>query len=68
MTIDAMTRSGEPWHRLPIVWLGATILFACIVGCVSMIILAARHPDEPLPVDSDPLLKMPAAQPAEPAR
>ena len=25
-----------------------------IVGCVSMIILAARHPDEPLPVDSDP--------------
>jgi hypothetical protein len=65
-----MATSSERWHRQPIVWLGATILLACIVGCISMVVLAGRYPDEPLSVssDQDQVLKMPAARAPEPTQ
>jgi hypothetical protein len=61
-----MTTSQERWYRQPIVWLGAAILFACLIGCISMVVLAGRYPDEPLPVSNDQLLKMPVARTPEP--
>jgi hypothetical protein len=63
-----MATSGERWHRQPILWLGAAILIACIVGCIGMVVLAERYPDEPLPVSNDQLLKMPAARTPEPTQ
>lgn len=63
-----MTTASVRWYRLPIVWLGATIFFASIAGCISMVVLASRYPDEPLPLSSDQLLKMPAARAPEPAQ
>ena len=63
-----MRASGERWYRPPIAWLGATILFVCIVGCISMVVLASRYPDEPLPVSGDQLLKMPATRAPQPTQ
>lgn len=63
-----MTTAGERWYRLPIVWLGAAIFFASLAGCISMVVLASRYPDEPLPIGSDQLLKMPAAHTPEPTQ
>jgi hypothetical protein len=63
-----MNTFGEHWRRQPVVWLGATILIACIVGCISMVVLAGRYPDEPIPVGGDQLLQMPAARPPEPTQ
>lgn len=63
-----MATSGERWYRLPVVWLGAIIFFASLAGCISMVVLASRYPDEPLPLSSDQLLKMPAARNPEPAQ
>ena len=61
-----MAAIGERWYRLPIVWLGATIFFASIAACIGMIVLASSYPDEPMPVGSDQLLKMPTARAPEP--
>jgi hypothetical protein len=63
-----MRTCGERWYRQPIVWLGATILIACIVGCISMVVLAGRYPDEPIQVGGDQLLQMPAARTPEPTQ
>lgn len=63
-----MTTASERWYRLPVIWLGAAIFFASIAGCISMVVLASRYPDEPLPLSSDQLLKMPAARAPEPAQ
>lgn len=60
-----MATSGERWYRLPVVWLGAIIFFASLAGCISMVVLASRYPDEPLPLRSDQLLKMPAERTPE---
>lgn len=57
--------TDERWYRLPVVWLGAAIFFASIAGCISMVILASRYPDEPLPVHSEKLLRMPAERTPE---
>ena len=43
--------SGSPasaWYRQPILWLGAAILGASLAGCIWMIVLGARHADEPV--------------------
>jgi hypothetical protein len=63
-----MATVGERWYRLPIVWLGATIFFASIAGCIGMVVLASRYADEALPLGSDQLLKMPTARAPEPTR
>lgn len=56
------TAANERWYKLPILWLGAAILFASIAGCVLMVVLGSRYPDEPLPTVGEHLLKMPASR------
>jgi hypothetical protein len=34
------TSSGERWYRLPVLWLGAAILLAVILGCIHLIVIA----------------------------
>jgi hypothetical protein len=63
-----MNTVSEPWYRVPLLWLGAAILFASIAGCILMIVLASRYPDEPLPVGGEPLLKVPEAREPEAPR
>lgn len=57
---------GARWYRQPILWLGFAILLASLAGCVSLIVLGARYADEPLPVESTRLLKMPTAHSTAP--
>lgn len=57
--------AGGNWYRQPILWLGAVILFASLAGCISMVVLGMRYGDEPLPVSSERLLKIPAARSPE---
>jgi hypothetical protein len=61
-----MNTAGERWYRLPIVWLGATILALCLIGCISLVMLASRQPIEMLPVSGDQVLKVPTARAPEP--
>ena len=60
-----MTTVRQRWYRLPVLWLGAAVLLASIAGCISMIVLASRYPDEPVAFAGDELLKVPQAR--EPA-
>lgn len=50
------------WYRVPVLWLGIVLFVASIAGCIGMIVLAAQYPDDPMPVDSERLLKMPTHQ------
>lgn len=59
-----MTTSDQRWHRLPIAWLGVAIFIASIAGCIGVIVLASRYPDEPLPVGGERLLQIPATRAA----
>jgi hypothetical protein len=51
---DLAVDTGARWYRQPILWLGAAIFAASLAGCVWMIVLGARHADEP--VDAPPPL------------
>jgi hypothetical protein len=62
-----MTSAAVRWYRLPLIWLAAAIFFASIAGCITMLVLASRYPDEPLPVSGERLLKMPTDHAREPA-
>jgi hypothetical protein len=42
-----MNAPDSPW-RAPVVWLGTVILLLVIAGCISLILSAARYPDESL--------------------
>lgn len=55
------------WYRLPLLWLCAAIFFASLAGCITMVVLASRYSDEPLPVGGERLLKMPASHARDPA-
>jgi branched-subunit amino acid permease len=55
-----MTVSVERWYRLPIAWLGVAVFIASLAGCIGVIVLASRYADEPLPVEGERLLKVPA--------
>ena len=52
------------WSRQPIVWLGAGILAASIIGCVTMIVLAWRYPDVPVPTNGAQAMKVPVERAA----
>jgi hypothetical protein len=65
---DVTTTAGGHWYRQSILWLGAAIFIASLAGCIGMVLLGARYADEPLPVSSEQLLKMPTAHPADRAR
>lgn len=60
-TTSTADTPGERWYHQPVAWLGAGLLFASIAGCIGMVVLAARYPDEPLPITGERLLKMPAS-------
>jgi hypothetical protein len=53
-----------PWHRQPILWLGALVLVASLAGCLLMIALALRHADVPVPIAGGEVMKIPLARPA----
>lgn len=55
----SVPHEGGRWYRQPILWLGAAIFFASLAGCISMVVLGSRHADEPVPVHSEQLFKMP---------
>jgi hypothetical protein len=61
-----MRTARERWHGQPVVWLGAAILLASIVGCIGLIVSASRYPDEPVQLTNDELLHVPVAR--EPQR
>jgi hypothetical protein len=63
-----MTSASERWYRVPVVWLGAAVLFASIAGCILMIVLASRYPDAAIPMSGPALLKMPETRPPEAPR
>ena len=52
----------EFWYRQPVVWLGATILLASIAGCIGLMILASRYPDEPVEPSADKVLRVPVTR------
>jgi hypothetical protein len=47
------------WYRVPVLWLGIALFGASLAGCIGMIMLASQYSDEPTPVGSERLLKMP---------
>lgn len=59
-------RERTAWHRQPVLWLGALVFGASLGGCVLMIVLGARHADDPLPTAGGEIMKMPLARPAPP--
>jgi hypothetical protein len=61
-----MRTARERWHGQPVVWLGAALLLASIVGCIGLIVSASRYPDEPVQLTNDELLHVPVAR--EPQR
>ncbi len=61
-----VARSGT-WYRQPVLWLGALIFVASLVGCVWMIVLGAHHADEPLSDTGATILGMPLRDGSTPA-
>ena len=41
-------RGGGKWFRQPVLWLGALIFAASLLGCIATIVLAWRHADVPV--------------------
>jgi hypothetical protein len=51
----------ERWHHSSILWLGAALFAASLLGCILTIVLAARHADPTLDIRGVQLLNVPAA-------
>ena len=47
------------WYHQPVVWLGALIFVASLAGCVWLIVLGARHADEPVATRGETVFKVP---------
>jgi hypothetical protein len=52
-------RGARAWFRQPVVWLGAVILVASVIGCVATIVLAWRHADTPVETTGGNVMKVP---------
>jgi hypothetical protein len=50
------------WYQLPVLWLGVAILSSSLAACIALVIVANRHADEPLPMQSEALLKVPTTR------
>jgi len=61
-----MKRPRDPgaWFRQPVVWLGAAIFSASIAGCLVMVVLAERHADTAVEVESGSVMKVPLGRTA----
>jgi hypothetical protein len=57
-----MSTLGERWYRVPILWLGASILIVCLLGCISLVMLASREPIEALPATTEQVLRVPTSR------
>ena len=62
-----MRRDPGAWSRQPVVWLGAVILAASIVGCVVTIVLALRFPDPPIDTRGSRAINAPLQRSADAA-
>jgi len=60
-----MRRDPGAWSRQPVVWLGALILAASIVGCVVTIVLALRFPDPPVETRGGQAMTLPLQRSAD---
>lgn len=56
-----MQRAHARWYRQPVAWLGAALFVALLAGCIAMIVVASRYPDDALPASGDRVLKVPIA-------
>ena len=56
-----MSTVGLRWYRVPVLWLGACILIASLLGCISLVMLAGREPVHTLPSSAPQVLKVPAS-------
>lgn len=59
----AGSKARGQWYRQPIVWLAIALFAAIVAGCISMIVLGARHADEPLPGVGEQVFKVPVSRP-----
>lgn len=59
---------GDRWYHQPVMWLGAVIFIAVLAGCINMVVLASRFPDEPVTTSAEQLFKMPETRPADAPR
>ncbi len=55
---NATNRAGK-WFRQPVLWLGAVILLASLLGCVVTIVLAWRHADVSVETTGARVMKVP---------
>lgn len=62
-----MRRDPGAWSRQPVVWLGALILGATIVGCVVTIVIALRFADPPVDTHGGQAMNVPLRHSAEAA-
>ena len=61
------THVGACWYRQPIAWLAALIMCASLAAVATTIIVAQRHPDDPVPASDARVLKTPVTRTADPA-
>jgi len=48
------------WYQQPVAWLGVLVFLASLAGCVWLILVASRYDDDPLPVATEQVFKVPA--------
>lgn len=58
--------AGARWYRQPVAWLAVLLMAGSLAVVGVTILVAERHPDEPLPVAGARVLKTPVARPADP--
>jgi hypothetical protein len=57
-------RGGTKWFRQPVLWLGALIFLASLVGCIATIVLAWRHADAPVETTGGSVMRVPTGHQA----
>mgnify|MGYP003586789430 CR=1 FL=1 len=61
-TAPARPSARARWYRQPMVWLAITLFALIVAACVTMIVLGARHADEPLAGVGERILKVPVSR------
>ena len=61
--VDA-ARGVAKWFRQPVLWLGALIFVASVIGCIVTIVLASRHADAPVETVGASVMKVPTGHQA----
>lgn len=50
------------WYRQPVVWLAIAVFALLAAGSIAMLVLGARHVDEPVAGGEAQILKMPLSR------